>query len=393
MKIKRIDFNLDSKSELAYSGRTLDLLTDKGRITGPCRLITTTEYNSLQNIPINEMILPENLSIIPKEINNIEYSNYIIDGGNEKSIFQNLCSKVSLARHSNGIITPIWVSGNVSINENDFDKFHRKNCFIQKLIKSFLGKSEDLFINSVFFPDILSDKKIDELFAFYKDYDLWVPIIKMKSNTKFFKKILNKIISSNETYQIPIIIYIYSNPLTNLENYDFIWSKRNLNIMNILCNTPRESPKEFNPISSPHYLHTFCFDGIGRQVYHHAVPKKDDSEKPYRNVKYFNKKELTIIPEFIFSNNFDNDIISNFPEDNRIINIFKNRNIAKTNHDIGIIKSISNIHEYFSGQNEFNIVNKYIKNNEYIEYMHSKPLLNKTMDFINRKKDPWGDVL
>lgn len=378
MRIKKI--RVDSQEgtdKIFYSGRSVTIDIDSARIEGPGRISTTTEFNSLQKIPSERVSIPSSLSINPKKLYANEYPDFISGQGIHKKIANYLISKVAPARYSKTIITPIWSAETCKVEKRDIEKFTRRSHLIQQEVKQSLGRSCDLFLFSTFFPKDIPRSLVNDIFEEQNKEDLWVPVISMRMNKDLFKYILDNIYSTQDTYQIPFTIFLYGDPLEYLENYDYIWEHRESNIINLLCDCPRE---KLNDLSTAHYLHAFGMDLIGRMVYHTAGPPRIDRTPPHLKVKYFDRKDLTVSQEYRKTGSFD--LLNEIPHDNRIKMIVENRSLAVNQKDVDTLKSISNVHEFHASTDELRIARRFIDHQEFDEYFKNKDRLKNALDLF-----------
>jgi len=382
MSIKKIKIVENSGDEkLYFSGRSIEVHTTKNSNISPGRCSTTKEYTSLMNIPAQRVSIQDFISIIPRKLFRKNLNPFIKDNGIHKQIADYLIKKIPSTRYSSIILSPIILP---KINELDFklyETFSRRSLFIQNYVKESLGKVKNEFLPSLFIAQNLSLKNIESLFNNMSQSDCWVPVIPLYMPKKNFQKAVNLSLSKVGTYQVPMILFVYSDPLKNLDNYDYIWNNNSKEIIFSVCDAPRE---KMNELSTSHYLHPLGIDYIGRRVHHIGGPGKKSEIPQYLRVKYFNKNNLTINTENNISENID--ILQDLPYDNRIKTVFDNREKANTNQELNVLKSISNVHEFYSSSNEFKRVSKFTKNKEYGEYLKGKKILNDVVNLFSQSK-------
>ncbi len=384
MSIKKINIlEQEGDDSLSFSGRSIEIQTSVKSCKTPTRCATTIEYNSLINIPSKSVSIPDYFSIIPRKLDSNDVNLFISDNGIHKNIVNYLINKTSSARYSSIIMSPILLPKSIQLDSKSYDTFIRRSLFVQNVVSNSFGNIENRFIQSLPFTSDLPITKIESIFRSMSDIDVWAPIIPMDMLKDSFKKAIDLVAEKKDTYQIPLILFVYSDPLDYLENYDYIWAHRTDNIIFAMCDTPRE---KLQNLSTTHYLHLFGLDSIGRRVFHHGGPSKPVQFPPHLMVKYFDRENLTVNRER--DTNTKIDIFNDMPKDTRISEIYESRSLANDDKDVGILKSIANVHEYHASLNELNTVSKYIQKKEYSQYLNDKDVLSETVNqhFKSRPK-------
>ncbi len=383
MTIKKIKI-LENKGDekIYFSGRSIEVHTSKHSAKGPNRCSTSTEYNSLIKIPAQRTYIPDFISIIPRKLSKNEVTSFVQENGIHKKIADYLTGKIPSTRYSSIILSPIILPKLKQFNNKSYQTFGRRSLFVQNIVKESLGNTKNEFLPSLYIYPKLSISSINSIFTTMSKYDNWVPVIPMDMPKKSFKNSIDCVVDNIETYHIPLVLFTYSDPLSNLENYDYIWNKNDQEIIFSMCDTPRE---KINNLSTSHYLHTLGLDFIGRKVYHFGGKSKPSDVPFYKRVKYFDKNDLIIKTEI--SNNNQIKLFDVMPKDDRIKKIYDNRSAAKDDNDLGVLKSISNVHEFYASTKEFDTVSKYIANNEYLEYLETKKILKGAVSTLSKLKE------
>lgn len=366
---------------LCYSGRAIELQTSKTSHDGPWRCATTKEYSSLIAAAPQKSEIPDFISIIPRKLSQKELNLFVTSNGTHKEVADYLISKSASARHASIITAPILLSKTVKLEPKYYEIFSRASDFIQGSVADSLGTSKNLFSKTTLLTSDMTVSQIESIFRSQSKIDTWMPVVPMGMNENGFKRTIDLVKEQEGTYHVPMIMLVHEDPLKYLMNYDYLWRQRNSEIAITMCDAPREDDG-YNYLSTPHYLHLFGIDFIGRRVEHvGGSSKKSNGEKgpSYLDVKYFNKKELTIQKEMNASDALK--ILEEMPVDPSIKKMYENRKQAESEKDVNVLKSISNIHEYYASTNELSEATKYIKKREYRTYLEDK---NKLKSLVNR---------
>ena len=380
---------IDTKNPYIRSPRTIEIETEKGKITAPTRAATGYEYRQKAKLPA-ESTIDNAFTLNTLVLNSRDFEKFMGDNKYFEGVLKKVKTYTKIERYSTFLfefyLTSTGNSESLSYVSNPEIRKGFLNrvldihqyCSITDFVVPYLGIPYSEYVNELKNLKQASDKLkltiIPEIDLEYKD----------------FGKLLNYCINE---LGLNVIFLINREYHKTAQSHRAVWDYNDKDVAFFISHTPR-SLKEMQDLSGIHYMPFMVGDVFGVKEYSRFVPPKPsklpEMKTDLDKLKFFYRKDCdlksvkTLLPVW---SDFKVDIKKEFNLDDSLDSIIDNIHEAENDTEkYNVVKALTRVHELKASTSELSVFRSFIQSQDTVDYVKSKPKikpLTKENELLN----------